>query len=58
VVEAEARLAALAVGCDPGLGLLHADLRSRDSLACDLMEPVRSAVDAFVFETLSSRVFR
>src|SRR5574341_395965 len=58
IVEAEARLAALAVGCDPGLGLLHADIRSRDSLACDLMEPVRPAVDRFVIDTLSARVFR
>lgn len=58
IVEAEARLAALTVGCDPGLGLLHADIRSRDSLACDLMEPVRPVVDRFVLDTLSARVFR
>lgn len=58
IVEAEARLAALTVGCDPGLGLLHTDIRSRDSLACDLMEPVRPIVDQFVMDMLSARVFR
>jgi CRISPR-associated endonuclease Cas1 len=58
IAEAEARLAALAVGCDPGLGIMHADQRSRDSLACDLMEPVRPAVDAWVLDLLGSRTFR
>ena len=58
IVEAEARLAALAVGCDPGLGIMHADQGSRDSLALDLMEPVRSRVDGFVLDLLESRAFR
>jgi CRISPR-associated endonuclease Cas1 len=58
IAEAEARLAALAVGCDPGLGIMHADQRSRDSLACDLMEPVRPMVDAWVLDLLASRTFR
>jgi CRISPR-associated endonuclease Cas1 len=57
VLEAEARIAALAVGLDPMLGLLHADARSRDSLALDLMEPVRPAVDAWVLDLLTRRVF-
>ena len=58
IVEAEARLAALAVGCDPGLGIMHADQGSRDSLALDLMEPVRPQVDGFVLDLLGSRAFR
>ena len=37
------------MGLDPGLGFLHADANGRDSLACDLMEPVRPSVDAFVY---------
>ncbi len=57
VLETEARIAALAVGLDPGLGILHADLRARDSLVHDLMEPVRPDVDAFVLELLRDRVF-
>lgn len=58
LLEAEARIAALAVGLDPGIGILHADQRNRDSLACDLMEPARPEVDAFALELLRNRVFR
>lgn len=58
VVEAEARLACLAAGLDPGLGVLHADQKARDSLALDAMEAVRPDVDAFVLELLCSSVFR
>jgi CRISPR-associated endonuclease Cas1 len=53
LVEAEARLAAAAMGLDPGLGFLHLDTATRDSLACDLMEPVRPQVDAFVLDWIS-----
>lgn len=37
LLESEARLAAAALGLDPGMGVLHVDTDSRDSLACDLM---------------------
>lgn len=50
VLEAEARLAAATLGLDPGIGVLHLDTPNRDSLACDLMEPVRPEVDAFVLD--------
>lgn len=53
LLESEARLAAAALGLDPGLGVLHFDSRTRDSLACDLMEPVRPQVDAFVLDWLT-----
>jgi hypothetical protein len=36
VLESESRLAAAALGLDPGLGVLHVDTPARDSLACDL----------------------
>ena len=49
-VESEARLALLAHGLDPTLGVLHADQRNRDSLALDAMEPVRADVDAFLLD--------
>src|SRR6266403_769491 len=52
ILEAEARLAASTLGLDPGLGVLHVDSRSRDSLACDLMEPVRPMVDAYLLDWL------
>jgi len=53
VLESEARLAAAVVGLDPGLGFLHMDAEYRDSLACDLMEPVRPQVDAYVLDWIS-----
>jgi hypothetical protein len=54
LLEAEARLAAAALGLDPGLGFLHVDTPARDSLACDLMEPVRPQhVDAFVLDWIT-----
>jgi CRISPR-associated protein Cas1 len=56
LLEAEARVACLALGLDPGLGVLHADLKARDSLALDLMEVARPAVDAYVLDLLDSRV--
>jgi hypothetical protein len=58
VLEAETRLACITVGLDPGLGIVHADYRSRDSLALDLMEAARPAVDAYVLELLQTRAFR
>jgi len=57
ILEAEARIATLAVGLDPGLGMLHADQRSRDSLVCDVIEPVRPQVDAWVLSLLRDRTF-
>jgi CRISPR-associated endonuclease Cas1 len=48
LLEAECRLAVAALGLDPEMGVLHMDTINRDSLACDLMEPVRPDVDAYV----------
>jgi CRISPR-associated endonuclease Cas1 len=50
LLESESRLAAATLGLDPGLGVLHVDTKARDSLACDLMEPVRPQVDAFLLD--------
>lgn len=58
ILEAETRLACLTLGLDPGLGIVHADYRSRDSFALDLMEAARPAVDAHVLEMLQTRAFR
>ena len=52
ILEAEARLAAAILGLDPGIGVLHTDTIRRDSLASDLMEPIRPDVDAFVLDWL------
>ena len=53
LLESEARLAAAALGLDPGLGVLHVDTAARDSLACDLMEPIRPQVDAYLLDWIT-----
>jgi hypothetical protein len=53
LLESEARLAAAALGLDPGMGVLHVDTAARDSLACDLMEVVRPQVDAYVLDWIT-----
>jgi CRISPR-associated endonuclease Cas1 len=58
ILESESRLALATLGLDPGIGVLHNDLRSRDSLACDLMEPVRPKVDSLVLDLLFSQQLR
>lgn len=58
ILESESRLALAALGLDPGIGVLHNDLRSRDSLAADLMEPVRPKVDALLLDLLTSQQLR
>jgi hypothetical protein len=58
ILQAESRLALATLGLDPGLGVLHNDLRSRDSLASDLMEPVRPKVDALLLNLLTSEQLR
>jgi CRISPR-associated endonuclease Cas1 len=58
ILESESRLALATLGLDPGMGVLHNDLRSRDSLACDLMEPVRPKVDSLVLNLLFSEQLR
>lgn len=57
VLEGEAAIAARTVGLDPGLGVLHADQDNRDSLAADLMEPIRPLVDRFVLDLMADRFF-
>jgi len=53
ILESEAHLAAAELGLDPGLGVLHKDRPNRESLACDLMEPARPLIDAYVFDLLN-----
>lgn len=53
LLEAEARLAVSAMGLDPGLGVLHADTTARDSLASDVMEPIRAQVDSYVLQMIT-----
>ena len=53
LLEAEARLAVSAMGLDAGLGVLHADTTARDSLACDVMEPIRAQADSYVLQLIT-----
>jgi CRISPR/Cas system-associated endonuclease Cas1 len=38
----------MAAGLDPGIGIIHKLRRSRPSLACDLIEPLRCCVELTV----------
>src|SRR5204863_7747579 len=58
VLESESRLAAVALGLDPGIGVLHVDTPARDSLACDLMEAIRPQVDAYVLDWILCQPLR
>lgn len=53
LLESESRLAAAVLGLDPGMGVLHVDTPNRDSLACDLMEPIRPQVDSFLLDWIT-----
>ena len=57
LLEVETRLALIGRGLDPGLGLFHADTANRQSLAADVMEPVRPHVDAYVLNLARTRTF-
>lgn len=57
VLETECRIALLAVGLDPALGVLHADRPGRDSLALDMLEVLRPGADAWVLAALQQRTF-
>lgn len=58
LLESEARLAITALGLDSGLGVLHVDTPTRDSLACDVMEPIRPEVDAYVLRWITHEILK
>lgn len=58
LLEAEARIATIAVGLDPGLGINHLDTYARDSFGLDLMEAIRPEVDAYVLDLIEGHHFR
>jgi hypothetical protein len=58
LAAAEARFACRAVGLDPTLGVLHRDNKDgRESLALDLLEPIRPDVDAYVLDLARDHTF-
>jgi CRISPR-associated endonuclease Cas1 len=58
LLESECRIAAIAMGMDPDIGILHVDSSNRSSLACDLQEGVRASVDAFLLHWLQTEPLR
>lgn len=57
ILETEVRLAVLTMGLDPGMGILHADQKSRDSFVFDVIEPLRPVVDGYILTMLHERTF-
>lgn len=55
LAQAQATQLVLHAGLDAQLGFLHALHRDRESLALDLIEPARPALDAWVLNLLSQR---
>jgi len=55
--EAESRRACSALGLDPALGVLHHDRAHRDSLALDILEPLRPTIERTILDLLTRRRF-
>jgi CRISPR-associated endonuclease Cas1 len=59
LLQAETRLCVSALGLDPGLGVgLHADTADRDSLALDVLEPIRPEIETWLFDWIRREPFR
>lgn len=58
LLHAEAVTAAQAAGLDPLLGFYHRPAFGRESLASDLIEPLRAEVDAWVAALFRDRALR
>lgn len=58
LIHAEAVSAIVAAGLDPSIGFLHAPAHGRESFACDLVEPLRASVDAWVWRLFRQRVLQ
>lgn len=58
LLHSQAVQACTCAGLDPMLGFYHRPAFGRESLACDLIEPLRPAVDLWVWELLRQRTLR
>lgn len=58
MLHAQAVQSCITAGLDPLLGFYHRPAFGRESLASDLIEPLRPAVDLWVWELLRSRTLR
>ena len=57
MLHSDACAIAWSVGLDPMLGFLHEPLHGRESLACDLVEPLRPRVDLALWRAFAERHF-
>lgn len=58
LAHSEACSSAWSRGLDPMLGFLHEPLHGRESLACDLIEPLRPRIDLAIWRAFAERRFR
>jgi len=58
LLEAEGQLATVAIGLDPGLGVLHADVKGRSSFVLDVIDAVRPLAELHVLNILESQPLR
>jgi CRISP-associated protein Cas1 len=58
LAHADAVIACHAAGLDPLIGFYHDLSFARESLACDLVEPLRPRVDAWVWDLFRNRTLR
>ena len=59
LLHAETRLAVSALGLDAGLGVgSHTDTANRDSLALDVLEPIRPQIEAWLLNWIGSEPLR
>jgi hypothetical protein len=57
ILQSEMTVALLARGLDPGIGMFHADIDGRSSLALDAIEAVRPYVEYWLFTYLRATAF-
>jgi CRISPR/Cas system-associated endonuclease Cas1 len=57
ILESEMTIALLAQGLDPGIGMVHADIDGRASLALDAIEAIRPHVEYWLFTYLQATAF-
>lgn len=58
LIHGDAVAMAWAAGLDPMIGFLHQPLHGRESLACDLIEPLRPRIDLAFWRMLAERKIR
>lgn len=58
IAESECRLALAICGLDVGLGFIHTDTPARDSLALDLLETIRPAIEAWLLNWITREPLR